>query len=35
MIFGSSSEEVPVSGLTCHVQFATSVDIYDFWEDQR
>jgi len=30
VIFGSSSEDVPGSGLICHVQLATPVDISDF-----
>ena len=34
VIFGSSSEDVPVSGLICHVQLATPVDISDFWRTE-
>ena len=34
VIFGSASKDVPVSGLVCHVQLATPVDISDFWKTE-
>ena len=34
LIFGSSSEVVPVIGLICDVQLATPVDISDFWRTE-
>ena len=34
MIFGRSTEDVPVSCLICHVQLATPVDIPDFWRTE-
>ena len=34
VIFDSSSEDIPVSGLVCHFQLATPVDISDFWRNK-